>query len=283
MKTMKRISALILSIALLIALCPQISASAAVNTQSDTLLVGEVVNYTAFLGTIESVSSNKKTVATVKKKNGKAVVTAKKGGKAVITIKTSRVTNKINLTVKKANFNCSLELLPDGYVLISVKNNTSVFIDSATVSYTLKNPEGEVITENKTCTVSALMPNETAYAKVYYDSYHFTVNIPGSSAKVQSQNRSLSAKYTSRISTTKVTVTDEDTEARKLAVKIQNKYSGSINGYVDFLFYDADGNIINVSSRSLYLQGNATTSESISTPAEYVSYKTVIRSYSKTY
>jgi len=282
MKTRKRITALILSLALLVTLVPPTAAKAATKTQSETLLVGEVVNYTPFLGTIKSVSTSKKAVATVKKKNGKAVVTAKKAGKAVITIKSTRGTNKIKLTIKKASLSCNLKLLPDGYVLVSVKNNTSIFMDYATVAYTLKNPEGEVI-EQKTCTVSDLMPNKTAYAKIAYNNYDFTVSIENSSAKVQSHSRSLSAKYKSRISTTKVSVTEEDKEASKLTLKMQNTYSGSVSGSVDILFYDENGTVIYLNSRSIYLQGKAVTTDSIYTPDGYASYKMIVRAYSKTY
>lgn len=282
MKARKRITALILSLALLVTLMPQSAAQAATKTQTDTLLVGEVVNYTTYIGTIKSVSSNKKAVATVKKKDGKAVVTAKKAGKAVITIKTTRGTNKIKLTIKKASFSCNLKLLPEGYVLVSVKNNTSIYVDSATVAYTLKNPEGEII-KQETCTVSDLMPNKTAYEKVYYNDYSFTVSIENSSAKVQSHSRSLSYKYTSRVSATKITITEEDAASHNLSFKIQNTYSGSISGSVDFLFYDENGNIIDLISRSIYLQGKAIDSYSIYTPTEYASYKMVIRTYSKLY
>lgn len=282
MKTGKKITALFLALALLVTLIPPTAAKAATRTQSDTLLVGEVVNYTPFLGTIKSVATNKKAVATVKKKDGKAVVTAKKAGKAVITIKTTRGTNKIKLTIKKANFTCKLAELTSGYVLLSVKNNTSVYVDSATVAYTLKTPEGEVI-EQKTCYVSDLMPNKTGYAKIYYNSYSFAVSIENSSAKVQSQTRSLSAKYTSRISTTKVTVTEEDTASQKMYIKVQNTYSGAIRGSVDFLFYDENGKAIYLITKSLYLNGKAITSDSLTIPVDYASYKMVVRAYSKTF
>ena len=282
MKARKRITALILSLALLVTLMPPSAAKAATKTQSETLLVGEVVNYSPLLGTIKSVSTSKKAVATVKKKDGKAVVTAKKAGKAVITIKSTRGTNKVKLTIKKADISCNLKLMPDGYVLVSVKNNTSIFMDYATVAYTLRNPEGEVI-EQKTCTVSDLIPKKTAYTKISYSSYNFTVSLENSSAKVESHSRSLSAKYTSRVSATMVTVTEEDTASQKLSFKVQNTYSGSISGTIDFLFYDESGNITYHTSRSIYLKGKEITSNSIYTPAEYASYKTVIRTYSKTY
>lgn len=282
MKARKRIVALVLSLALLVTLMPQAAVQAATKTQSETLLVGEVVEYSPILGTIKSVSTSKKTVATVKKKNGKAVVTAKKAGSAVITIKSTRGTNKVKLTIKKADISCNLKLLPDGYVLVSVKNNTSIFMDYATVAYTLKNPEGEVI-EQKTCTVSDLIPKKTAYTKVYYNNYNFTVSLENSSAKVESHSRSLSAKYKSRVSATKVTVTEEDTASQKLSFKVQNTYSGSISGTIDFLFYDENGNITYHTYRSIFLKGKEVTSNSVSTPAEYASYKTVIRTYSKTY
>lgn len=282
MKTRKRITALILSLTLLITLIPQSAVQASAKTRSDTLLVGEVISYSPILGTIKSVSSSKKAVATVKKKNGKAVVTAKKTGKAVVTMKTTRGTSKIKLTIKKANISCNLKLLPDGYVLLSVKNNTSIYMDNATVAYTLKNPEGEIIKQD-ICSVSSLMPNKTAYEKIYYNDYNHTVSIENSSAKVQSHSRNLSYKYTSRVSVTKVTVTEEDAASHKLTFKVQNKYSGSISGTVDFLFYDENGNIIDLNSRSIYLRGKAIDSFSIYTSAEYISYEIVIRTYSKLY
>lgn len=283
MKTSKKIITLFLSVALLVTLIPQTAAHAATKTQKETLLVGEVVQYTPFLGTLKSVSTNKKAVATVKKKDGKAVVTAKKAGKAVITIKSTRGTNKIKLTVKKASFTCNLKVLPDGYVLVSVKNNTSIFVDSAEVAYTLRNPEGEVI-ENSTCNVYDLMPKKTAYARIYYNNYDFTVSEENSKAAVKSESRSLSAKYKSRVSTTKVDVTGEDTEERKLTIKLQNKYSGSITGTIDILFYDEAGNVSYYTYKSVYMKGNEITTDTVTTPYDgYASYKMIVRTYSKTY
>lgn len=283
MKNSKKLLALFLSLALLVAMVPQTAAQAATKTQSETLLVGEVVSYQPFLGTLKSVATSKKAVATVKKKDGKAIVTAKKAGKAVITIKSTRGTNKIKLTIKKTNFTYSMKVLENGYVLIGVKNNTSIFMDSAEVAYTLKNPEGEVI-ESSTCNVYDLMPKKTAYARVYYNDRSFTVSAANSSCSVKSENRSLSAKYKSRISTTTVTVTEENTTDGKLTLKFQNNYSGSITGMIDILFYDEDGTPIYYTYHSVYMKGKEITTDKISTPySGYSSYKIAIRTYSKTY
>lgn len=283
MKSSKKLIALFLSLALLVAMVPQTAAQAATKTQSETLLVGEVVSYQPFLGTIKSVSTNKKAVATVKKKDGKAVVTAKKAGKAVITIKSTRGINKVKLTIKKTNFTYSMKVLENGYVLIGVKNNTSIFMDSAEVAYTLKNPEGEVI-ESSTCNVYDLMPKKTAYARVYYSDRDFTVSIANSSCSVKSENRSLSAKYKSRISTTKVTVTEENKTDGKLTLKFQNNYSGSITGMIDILFYDEAGTLTYYTYHSIYMKGKEITTDKISTPYNgYSSYKIITRTYSKTY
>ena len=131
MKVLKKLTALFLCAALIVSVAPKKDAKAATKTQKETLLVGEVVQYTPFLGTLKSVSTSKKSVATVKKSAGKAIVTAKKAGTATITIKSTRGTNKVKLTIKKADFTCGLKVLSNGYVLLSVKNNTSVYVDSA--------------------------------------------------------------------------------------------------------------------------------------------------------
>lgn len=282
MKTIKKLAALLLCVTLLVTMVPQAGTQAAAKTktQKDTLLVGEVVNYTPF-GTLKSVSTSKKSVATVKKSGGKAVVTAKKAGTATITIKSNRGINKVKLTIKKADITCGLKVLPNGYVLLSVKNNTPVYIDDATISYTLKTPEGETIAQN-TRTVSDLMPKKTAYEKISYNDYSFTVSSENSSAVYSGGSRTLSAKYKSRISTTNVTVTDESDG--KLTLKVQNKYSGAIRGTIDVLFYDEAGKVIYYNDYYVYMKGKEIASNTVNVPIDgYASYKIMVRTYSKTY
>ena len=281
MKAVKKLFALFLCAALIVSFAQQTNAKAAVKTQKETLLVGEVVNYTPLLGTLKSASSSKKSVATVKKSAGKAVVTAKKAGTATITIKSTRGTNKIKLTIKKADFTCGLKVLPDGYVLLSVKNNTSVYVDSATIAYTLRTPEGETIAQS-TRTVSDLMPKKTAYEKISYNDYSFTVSTENSSAAYAGGNRSLSAKYKSRVSTTKATVTDE-TDG-KITLKVQNTYSGAVRGTIDVLYYDEQGNVIYYNYYYVSMKGNDIVSNTVNAPNNgYASYKLIVRTYSKTY
>ena len=281
MKVLKKLTALFLCAALIVSVAPKKDAKAATKTQKETLLVGEVVQYTPFLGTLKSVSTSKKSVATVKKSAGKAIVTAKKAGTATITIKSTRGTNKVKLTIKKADFTCGLKVLSNGYVLLSVKNNTSVYVDSATIAYTLKTPEGEVISQS-TRTVSDLMPKKTAYEKISYNDYSFTVSIENSSAAYVSGSRSLSAKYKSRISTTKAAVTGE--EDGKLTLKVQNTYSGAIRGTIVVLFYHEAGKIIYYSDYYVSMKGKETVSNTVLAPnSGYDSYKIVVRTYSKTF
>ena len=126
------------------------------------------------------------------------------------------------------------------------------------------------------------MPKKTAYEKISYNDYSFTVSTENSSAAYAGGNRSLSAKYKSRVSTTKATVTDE-TDG-KITLKVQNTYSGAVRGTIDVLYYDEQGNVIYYNYYYVSMKGNDIVSNTVNAPNNgYASYKLIVRTYSKTY
>ena len=130
------------------------------------------------------------------------------------------------------------------------------------------------------------MPKKTAYEKISYNDYSFTVSTENSSAAYAGGNRKtdvlfftdkstypsgstfkpqvksaffivsfiLFVKYKSRVSTTKATVTDE-TDG-KITLKVQNTYSGAVRGTIDVLYYDEQGNVIYYNYYYVSMKGN---------------------------
>lgn len=199
-KWMKKLLAVCLVMALAVTALAPVSAKAATKTKKYTLYKGESFYLTNF-SKVKSVSSTNKSVVKVvkdKKDYTHANIYAKKSGEATVTVKTSKGTMKYVITVK-------LSKMRDGYVLLSVKNNTKQTFDKVIVEYTLRDSEGAVTRKYEEA-VYDVVAGKTAYDCIYYSSYSINPDISKSTAKVADLTHDPEFKYTgmSSIVTAKV-------------------------------------------------------------------------------
>ena len=275
-KVMKRVITACLAFAMLVALVTPASVEAATKNESLTLYKGETYAwYLIGVKSLSSASSTKKAVAAVKANKSKKqyTISAKKEGSTVVTVKGKDYyghvqTLKVKVTVAKPKFDVKLQKLDGNYVLISLKNNTKATFDRLAVHYSLKNSSGSEIAA-KDETVSHVMSGKTAYEKIYVASAE-NVDFSQSSIKVTGYNRNPDQKYKvlgkDKLA---VTVVDEQTSDTSITFKLKevNKASQYVYGQVYILSYDTNGNIIDLSTSSIYLDKK----ETKTTPEFYVS------------
>jgi len=287
MKRFQKGMAMALALVFAFTLCfvaqPQVKAQAA--TTSVTMYVGESIYWTNYQD-VKSCSASKKNIVSAKRDSKNKThlnITAKKTGSVTLTIKTARQTQKLKIKVVKFDFSVEpVKDLGNGYIVYKITNNTGLIFDYGTMSYTLKNPEGETVKED-TKLISDLMPEKPAYVKINYDDRSYTVDPAQSSAEMITGDgtyRRVDATYKNR--SNKVTITDEITEDNKLSVKFKNTYSDSVSGTIDVLLYDDAGELVDVRQISVFLKGKATDTESVTlSSVEFASYKLNVRIYSK--
>ena len=275
-KVMKRVITACLAFAMLVALVTPASVEAATKNESLTLYKGETYTwYLTGVKSLSSASSTKKAVAAVKANKSKKqyTISAKKEGNTVVTVKGKDYyghaqTLKVKVTVAQPKFDIKLQKLDGNYVLISLKNNTKATFDRLAVHYSLKNSSGSEIAA-KDETVYRVMSGKTAYEKIYVASAE-NVDFSQSSIKVTGYNRNPDQKYKvlgkDKLA---VTVVDEQTSDTSITFKLKevNKASQYVYGEVYILSYDANGNIIDLSTGSIYLDKK----ETKTTPEFYVS------------
>ncbi|MBE5906432.1 MAG: hypothetical protein E7277_06510 [Lachnospiraceae bacterium] len=286
---LKKLAAAFLAIVMVITLIPATPANAA-KAKKLTMYVGETFwasNYT----TVKSVKSSKKSVVKVKKDssaNYKALLTAKKAGKATVTIRTQRGIIKYKVTVKKLNFKVSAKDLGKGNVLLTVTNKTKQIFDSVDVRYTVKDPNGNIITR-KTVHVDSLIPGKASYAKAYF-TLGAGVTVSSIKGGVIKAKRYPDRAYKNRSGKVNVKAINEQNNGSEVSFQINavNNCSARVSGNAFILVEDAANNIIDVKSYTISLQEHAVDS-SITNKInknlcpDYDHYKIVVRAYSWTY
>ena len=288
----KRFVTFCLAVAMIATLLPATVAKAATKTENVTLYVGEKDDVTNYYDVTKVTSSNKKVVAAARDKENKshAILTAKKAGTSNVTVATKHGTMKYKVTVKKLSFDVKLSELSECEILITVKNNTKQIFDNAYVTYTLKGADGAVLEKDKKL-VDDLLPGKTSYAKIFYNTYDFTVDISQCSGKVTEADRSVSAKYkdcSSKVSITDKVDMDENPGYMTLTLKLKNQISRYVSGRVYIMLYDANDKLIGVRPVAVFLKGSAVNTETVKIDTEYSyptydHYKLSARAYSKDY
>lgn len=288
-KLLKRVVTACLALAMAVTLLAPVTAQAATKTQNVTLYKGEVLKSYVY-GTIKSVSSSKKSVVSAKKDSGNVEMTAKKTGKATVSIKTNRGTYKYVVTVKKLDITAKLSDMGDGYMLLTVRNNTKQTFTSVAIDYVIKNDQGETVKTDRKV-VSDVVAGKTIYAKVIYDSRSYTVDETKCSAKAVADDRSLTAKYRSVASKINTTIDEDTSEADtlKLTFKSKNtqkKDTANVEHYV--LIYNAMDQVIELKTVSFYLKAGKMDSYDLKLDTKYSykdydHYKVVTVAYSYSY
>ena len=292
---MKRVLGVVLTLAMLVTMIPVTTAQAA--TEKLTMYVGEAFTYTIFGNGITSVSSSKKSVVKAQKDKSNSdrfIFEAKKTGSAKLTVKYKNgsnkvMTNTINVTVKKRDLSVKMQKLEDGYVFLSVKNNTKQTFDQAMVSYMLKDGDGEVVAEDSVI-VSDLVAGKTAYDKFSYDDYSYDIDITKCTAKVVAVDHHPGYSYTDMNKNLKYEVTEEretdDYGYEKVTISLHysNKYKESITGAVWVILYDANDQVVGLKEVSVYLKGKASDTQKLTVFEEnYDHYEVKTGVYYKKY
>lgn len=250
-----------LAVAMIFSIIPAVKAEAA-QTHKMTLYVGETLEESIYGTTVKSVKSSKKSVVSGKKSSTlrfKAEMEAKKAGKATVTVKTTGGTYKFDITVKKLKCDFDIQLLPSGAVMLKTTNNTNTVFDTVAVRYTLKNVNGETI-ESDTAHVRAVIPGQTAYTQISSLSTAKREGFDAASSTVEVIGDERNLSYTYKYSPDSLKVTNKtasQTSESQVSVdfKYKNTSSKDHNGQVIFLFYDDNGELIDMSNKGIYLSG----------------------------
>lgn len=259
-----------------------VTAEAKTKTDKMTLLVGEKTGYTYIgMGSIKSVKSSKKSVVAAKKYKGGSLMTAKKAGKANVTVKGSRGKWIHKITVKKASFKVNYTRTADGDFIVSFKNNTSVYLDSAQVTLTFKDSAGNKVVD-RTAYIEVLGPKQTGYDRItdpwYYDNIDYS-----KTTYTINYNRTIDASYKNYSKKVKFT---ESKSGNYINVKAKTSYKGKGTIYIGYeaKFYDSNKKLIDVAnySTTLYNSSKSSTTQ-IYMPSDAASYKITKRVVLKTY
>lgn len=261
-----------------------------------TVYVGEEIQYSIYGATITSVSSSNKKVVKVSKSKDLSfafIMKAKKAGSATVTVKYKGTignkvySKKLKITVKKRDLKAAIKPLDSNYVLLEVKNNTGQTFDIVLVQYTLKNSAGEIVEQSQE-RVRYVASGKTAYSSLFVKS-DLNVDASKCEAKVIATQRDLDAKY-KNVSGKDVVVTQTDVQESESSInfnlKVQNKLNKSVSGVIYIISYDAQGNIIDLNSRTLSLNKKETktlsscyVSKSAYSHPNYDHYKLVTQLY----
>lgn len=266
-----------------------ITAEAATKTKKLTLYVGEKIQYTYIgLGTMKSVTSNKKSVVTATKKKDKSgyysEMVAKKKGSAKVTVKGTKGTFVYNITVKsKPVINVSLEQRADGYVNVTVQNKSSVYFDSVNVYISYKDAAGNEVDSDRVY-VDYLGAKKTACSNVY-PSYSKGIDLSKTTYTI-TYDRDFGGDYSYTDYTNKVKYTASLSNGYlNIKTSITYKKNGYVYAGYTVYFYDAAGNVVGVRDGYNYMSGSTkkyrTSSTNISAPKTAVSYKLVKRAFLK--
>ncbi len=298
MKSKKLLSlVLVVAMALSGLLIAPAKVSLAASSKKVTMIKGEkmILQITRFMvpQKIASAKSSKSSVVKLKKKSKEVIATAKKAGKATVTLKAKgggsikwKITVKSNkVSWKPLNPSCTMDYNGkyDGYAAFNVVNKTGVFIKTLEVTYALRGQTGTIL-EKKNVKVYDLVPGKTAIVSVPFYDLPEPVYASGCSLvkfKIEDRSSSSKNKYTNRSSKVSVTTSQSGSS---LTVKIKNKVSATVSGHANIVFYNALGQVVQVSTLSeSYLTSKGVTTRSVSVPASFAKYKVYKRFYSSKY
>jgi hypothetical protein len=291
---MKKVTSKIVSMALVAVMTlatafvvtPSVKAEAATKTYNVFVEEGGVeINY--FGNSVSSVSSTNSKVVGVKKDKTasyKAVVTFKKAGKATVTIRVkgyrSSATKKYTFNVKKASsiLKPSMQTIGENgtSILFSVKNSSNINFSSVQLAYTFRDNLGNTI-EAEDTRIGDVGAKKSGYNTGYVSATK-NLDLSQSSVTVSSLSRSKALETGKTIgSSSYFAKYDASRNILTFKNKSVKKYI-TIKAYV--FFYDAAGNILDVTSRSQYLKKGQVQTSTVSSPYHgYDHVKVVTNAY----
>ena len=290
---MKKVTSKIVSMALVAVMTlatafvvtPSVKAEAATKTYNVFVEEGGVeINY--FGNSVSSVSSTNSKVVGVKKDKTasyKAVVTFKKAGKATVTVRVkgyrSSATKKYTFNVKKASSILKPSMQTIGKngtnVLFSVKNNSKINFSNVKLAYTFRDNLGNTI-EADEAGISDLGAKKSGYTTSYVSATK-NLDLSQSSVTVSSLSRSKalengktigSSSYFAKYDASRTMLTFKNKSVKKYI---------TIKAYV--FFYDAAGNILDVTSRTWSLKKGQVETSTIYVPSDNDHVKVVTNAY----
>ena len=214
-----------------------------------TMVAGETLNIYTIGGKLKSVKSSKKSVCSVKKSNGEALLTAKKAGKATITLKTTNGKIVYTITVKKNPFKVTYKQIKDGYIMVTVKNDSNVYFNSVSLSAVFCDAAGNPITQ-KSGSVAYLGAKQTGYVQI--SASQSGIDFSKTQVGVDKWSRYPNSKYKSYSKNVKATY-GLDNGYYKLNASTNYSGKGGIHIAYDIGFKDASGNIVRVYNETMYL------------------------------
>jgi hypothetical protein len=288
---MKKVTSKIVSMALVAVMTlatafvvtPSVKAEAATKTYNVFVEEGGV-EINSFGNSVSSVSSTNSKVVGVKKDAGKAIVTFKKAGKATVTIRVkgyrSSATKKYTFNVKKASsiLKPSMQTIGENgtSILFSVKNSSNINFSSVQLAYTFRDNLGNTI-EAEDTRIGDVGAKKSGYNTGYVSATK-NLDLSQSSVTVSSLSRSKALETGKTIgSSSYFAKYDASRNILTFKNKSVKKYI-TIKAYV--FFYDAAGNILDVTSRSQYLKKGQVQTSTVSSPYHgYDHVKVVTNAY----
>jgi hypothetical protein len=282
-KVFKLAVTMMLMAAMVFSIMPVTKAEAA-KTTNVTLYVGEAIYVTNY-NKVKSVKSSKKSVVKAvkdKSRDYKANLFAKKTGTANITIKTVRGTMNYKITVKKAKFDFGYEVIPNYGVVFTAVNKTKQIFDTIKIHYTIKDINGATLVSDD-ARISALIPGKTSYSNSVYLNRDQFENFDPSSITVTLEEYDRMPGYTYKDASSSLKITSKDANVvSENEVDVDLRYENSskkrLSGYVTVLFYNANGELKDISNRSIYLNSKGADSTKVMS-SNWKSYDAVAGAY----
>lgn len=289
MKSIFMVSALVSALALIVTAVPSMKAQAATQKASYTFYAGQTGSFTNYED-VKSVKSSNSAVVKAKKDSASSYrtnLTAKKAGKAVVTIKTKRGnTVKLTITVVKPDLSAEIVNVSEdtGCVIIKVTNKSKLTYENAHIQYTLKNTDGEEVLSS-TASVPAMLPKASTYTAVNYNKSAYNVDKDLSSVSVITAGDGApgySPDYVYKDLGSKFTISAGGEADNKIPLTFKNTSGSALYGNVVYVFYDAEGNIIDVAGKYVYVKAKETDTTNLYTPYKgYDHYDTIVNVYSR--
>lgn len=237
-------------------------------TKNMTMYVGETYTYSCQLKTSAVKSSNSKVVSAVKGKRYATEIDfkAKKLGKATVTARLGNRKTQFNVTVKKLpSISITMQALPQGDILFTIKNKSDQTFEKIKFEYTLRDKNGEVIKKNTEPCVY-LLAKKTAYSTTYIGKTEVeAIDFKKSTAKLVSVEHDPGCAYKDISSKIDLFVFDQKEEEYnlKFKVNVDNLSSREATGQYYILIYDKDEKLLGVRECPFMLDGYAGTEDEL--------------------